>query len=61
MNGLDPTYVRWELDFPLDALDNPDPRSGEPCDGGICQTFAWRGYEPYCGWCHAPLREAEAE
>lgn len=28
-----------------------DPRTSVPCRGDGCQTFAWRGYGGFCGWC----------
>jgi hypothetical protein len=43
---------RWEQRHPDEAAADSDPRSLTPCIGDECQTFAWRGYEPYCGWCY---------
>jgi hypothetical protein len=45
-------FSRWRRRFPdLNATD-PDPRDERPCVGVDCQTFAWRGYDGLCGWCH---------
>lgn len=51
----DPVLARWRRRFPEEAERDPDPQvnfgEGGPCrDCG--QTFAWRGYEGLCGWCH---------
>lgn len=38
-------YGRWHEEH-----DGEDPRVDRPCTG-CGRTFAWRGYEPYCGLC----------
>jgi len=44
-------FRRWVQRHPDEAADGRDPRSLVPCAGLRCRRLAWRGYEPYCGWC----------
>jgi hypothetical protein len=48
---VDEVFRRWERRHPDEAAVDGDPTSLRPCEG-CDMTFAWRGYEPYCGWCH---------
>jgi hypothetical protein len=48
-------FDRWVARFPHEAAIDRDPRGPMPCEGNSCQTFAWKGYEPFCGWCFEEL------
>jgi hypothetical protein len=45
-------FARWERRHPDEAAVEPDPRATPRLCADCGQTFAWRGYEPLCGWCY---------
>jgi hypothetical protein len=45
-------FTRWEKQRPHEAAVSRDPRGDACCRVDGCQTFAWRGYDGLCGWCH---------
>ena len=55
--GVDRAVVRLPV---VCRLVDPDPRVNMFCKG-CGQTFAWKDYEPWCGWCFwfPELREVD--
>jgi hypothetical protein len=49
-------YVRWRRVCSDEAAAALDPRARSICQE--CErAFAWRGYEPLCGWCYEDADE----
>lgn len=50
-------FTRWAKRFPLDDIEDWDPREGQPCSE-CGTTFAWYGYDGLCGWCWEDRNES---